>query len=43
MIDKMYCYRLTQGVPIFDFYPKANKVFLYGKRHWIKPGLQWMI
>ncbi|MDD4972033.1 MAG: hypothetical protein PHT07_21610 [Paludibacter sp.] len=42
-IESMGCwsiYRLPDNV---DFYPKANKIFIHGKKEWIKPGLTWII
>lgn len=42
-IDSMHCWRIFFDKDKIDFYPKANKIFIYGKNTWVKPGLKWLI
>lgn len=40
---KKGCWTITVNLEIYEFYPKANKVFAKKKNKWIKPGLKWLI
>lgn len=36
-------YRIIDKDETFDFYPKANKTFVYSTKKWEKPGLKYLI
>lgn len=43
-IESMYCWRYDFGSQkVWDFYPKANKVFIYETSEWVHKGLKWIV
>ncbi len=42
--EKMSCWRIhVSAEEMYDYYPKANKVFAYPSKKWIEKGLKFLI
>ena len=42
--EQSNCYALEDRVHgRINYFPKANKIYLYRRDKWIKPGLKWLI